>query len=270
MAVVETELAGGVLTVTLADEERRNTLNTRLVGELTAALDAADADDSVRVVVLTNRGRVFCAGADLSERSSGSSTDRPAAVANPAVLFGRFRRSPKPYVGRIAGHCVAGGMGLAAALDISVAVDDARFGFTEVRVGVAPAVISVVCLPKMTPADAASAFLRGNRLTAPEAARMGLINAAVPADRLDAEVAAVVDDLLAGGPAALAAAKSLLAEVPAMPVEEAFRWTGALSAGLFAGDEAREGMSAYLEKRPPAWAPARSKDSGQNDKEGAP
>ncbi|MDQ3148281.1 MAG: enoyl-CoA hydratase-related protein [Actinomycetota bacterium] len=262
MAVVETELAGGVLTVTLADEERRNTLNARLVAELTDALDAADADASVRVVVLTNRGRVFCAGADLAERSSPS-TDRPAALANPADLFGRFRRSPKPYVGRIAGHCVAGGMGLAAALDISVAVDDARFGFTEVRVGVAPAVISVVCLPKLRPADAASAFLRGNRFTATEAARMGLINAAVPADQLDAEVDAVVEDLLAGSPAALGAAKSLLAEVPALPVDEAFRWTGALSARLFASDEAREGMTAYLDKRPPAWTRARPTKEGE-------
>lgn len=255
MSVVETERRGGVLTVALADEANRNALSARLVGELTEVLDAADADPGVRVVVLTNRGRVFCAGADLSERSSGGGTvdDRPAAVRRPEELFGRFARSPKPYVGRIAGHCVAGGMGLAAAMDISIAAEDARFGFTEVRVGVAPAVISVVCLPKLRPADARAAFLRGTRFPAAEAARLGLINAAVPADRLDAEVDAVVDDLLAGGPEALAASKRLLAEVPGMPVDEAFAWTGALSAELFAGDEAAEGMRAYLEKRPPAW-----------------
>jgi methylglutaconyl-CoA hydratase len=156
-------------------------------------------------------------------------------------------------VGRIAGHCIAGGMGLAAAMDISIALEDARFGFTEVRVGVAPAVISVVCLPKLRPADARSAFLRGNRFTAAEAARMGLINAAVPTDQLDAAVDAVVTDLLAGGPQAIAAAKRLLAEVPASPVDEAFRWTAELSARLFAGEEAAEGMRAFLEKRPAAW-----------------
>jgi methylglutaconyl-CoA hydratase len=261
MSVVETALDGrGVLTVTLVDEANRNALSTRLVGELSDALDTADADPGVRVVVLTNRGRVFCAGADLSERSSGSPTgggdDRPAAVRRPEDLFGRFARSPKPYVGRIAGHCVAGGMGLAAAMDISIAVDDARFGFTEVRVGVAPAVISVVCLPKLRAADARAAFLRGTRFAADEAARMGLINAAVPADRLDQEVAAAVDDLLAGGPGALAASKRLLAQVPGMPVDEAFAWTGALSAELFAGDEAGEGMRAYLEKRPAPWVAA--------------
>jgi methylglutaconyl-CoA hydratase len=259
MSVIETARdARGVLTVTLADEANRNALSARLVGELSDALDAADADPEVRVVVLTNRGRVFCAGADLSERSAGSGAgdDRPAAVRRPEDLFGRFARSPKPYVGRIAGHCVAGGMGLAAAMDVSIAADDAKFGFTEVRVGVAPAVISVVCLPKLRPADARAAFLRGRRFPAADAARMGLINGAVPADRLDDEVAAVVDDLLAGGPGALAASKRLLAEVPAMPVDEAFSWTGALSAELFAGDEARAGMRAYLEKRPAPWVAA--------------
>jgi methylglutaconyl-CoA hydratase len=250
MAVVETELSGGVLTVTLADEANRNALGARLVGELVDALDDADADPAVRVVVLTNRGRVFCAGADLSERAS---EDAPAAIRSPQELFGRFARSPKPYVGRIAGHCVAGGMGLAAAMDISIAAEDAKFGFTEVRVGVAPAVISVVCLPKLRPADARAAFLRGSRFSAAEAAEMGLVNAAVPADRLDEEVDAVVTDLLAGGPGAIAAAKRLLAEVPGTPVDEAFRWTGELSAQLFASEEAREGMRAFLEKRPAAW-----------------
>ncbi len=250
MAVVETGLARGVLTITLADEANRNALSGRLVGELTAALDEGEANPEVRVIVLTNRGKVFCAGADLSERSSEHG---PAAVRSPQDLFGRFARSPKPYVGRIAGHCVAGGMGLAAAMDLSFATEEAKFGFTEVRIGVVPAVISVVCLPKLRTADARSAFLRGDRFSAAEASRMGLINAAVPADRLDDEVDAAVADLLAGGPVALAAAKQLLREVPGMPVDEAFRHTGELSARLFNSDEAREGMTAYLEKRPAAW-----------------
>ncbi len=250
MAVVETDLRDGVLTITLADEANRNALGGALVAELMDACDAADADPDVRVVVLTNRGSVFCAGANLSERSSSSA---PAVVRSPQDLFGRFARSPKPYVGRIAGHCVAGGMGLAAAMDIAIAVEDAKFGFTEVRVGVAPAVISVVCLPKLRAVDARSAFLRGNRFLAAEAARMGLINAAVPAEQLDAEVSAVVADLLAGGPHAMAAAKQLLREVPGMPIDDAFRWTGELSAQLFTGDEAREGVTAFLEKRPAAW-----------------
>lgn len=253
MSVVETDRRDGVLTITLADEDHRNALGAQLVTELVAACDEADADPDVRVVVLTNRGTTFCAGANLAERSADNP---PAAVTDPALLFGRFRRSPKPYVGRIAGHCVAGGMGLAAAMDVSVAVDTARFGFTEVRVGVAPAVISVVCLPKLRPADARAAFLRGNRFTAVEAAEMGLINQAVPAERLDDDVDAVVRDLLAGSPAAIAASKRLLERVPHLGVDEAFAETAALSAELFASEEAQEGMAAFLEKRPPRWAPS--------------
>jgi len=259
MAVVLAERDGGILTVTLADEENRNALSGRLVGELTDVLDDADADPEVRVVVLTNSGRVFCAGADLSERSSDSGGGG-RRDADPARLFSRFAESPKVYVGRIAGHCVAGGMGLAAAMDLSVAVEDARFGFTEARIGVAPSMISVLCLPRMRHADASAAFLRGNRFLAPEAARLGIVNEAVPADELDATVAATVADVLACGPEALAACKQLLARVPGMPRDEAFAWTSELSSSLFRGDEAKAGMRAYLEKRPPPWAPGASQD----------
>jgi methylglutaconyl-CoA hydratase len=254
MALVESALGRGVLTVTLNDEARRNALSSDLLVELVDILDAADADDAVRVVVLTNAGSVFCAGANLSEQSSAAG----GRTVDMAAVFARFRRSPKPYVGRIAGHCVAGGMGLAAAMDISVAVDSAKFGFTEVRVGVAPAMISVLCLPKLREADARAAFLRGNRFPAAEAARIGLINAAVPAEELDAEVDAIVADLLAGGPNAIAASKRLLAEVPGMAVDEAFAWTQQFSAELFTSDEAKEGMGAYLAKRPAPWVPPAS------------
>ncbi len=250
MAVVETSLVGAVMTITLNDVQNRNSLGAQLTRELVAALDIADTDPAVRVVVLTNSGNVFCAGANLSERSSADPT---SGNIDPRSLFGRFRHSPKPYIGRIAGHCVAGGMGLAAAMDISVAVDHAKFGFTEVRVGVAPAMISVLCLPKMRLADAQAAFLRGNRFPAAEAVRMGLINTAVPADALDAEIDAIVSDLLAGEPHAIAAAKQLTSIVPTLSEDDAFDWTAELSARLFASDEAREGMTAFLEKRPAAW-----------------
>lgn len=247
--LVLTERHGSVCTITLADQEHRNALGNDLVNELTVAIDGAEADPGIRVIVLTNRGRVFCAGADLSTASAAA----PRALQRPQDLFGRFRRSSKLYVGRIAGHCVAGGMGLAAGMDIAVAADDVKFGFTEVRVGVAPAVISVVCLPNMRPVDARAAFLRGHRFTAAEAARMGLISAAVPRDCLDGEIAAVVADLLAGGPLALAATKRLLADVPTMSAEAAFEWTAGLSADLFRSEEAKEGMAAFCEKRLPAW-----------------
>lgn len=250
MSLIETEMNTGVLTVTLNDPENRNTLSSELTFELVETLDAADNDPEVRVIVLTNTGRIFCAGADLSQRSKGN---KPSKSVNPLDLFGRFRKSPKPYIGRIAGHCVAGGMGLAAAMDLSVVIEDAKFGFTEVRIGVAPAMISVLCLPKMRPAEAAEAMLLGNRMTGADAARLGLVNQAVPAEKLDAVVQKYVADLLAGGPNALAATKQLLVHVPEMDIDSAFEWTSKLSADLFQGDEAKEGMEAFLSKRPPNW-----------------
>ena len=251
---VLTDLDGGVFTITLADDANRNALSTRLVSEFLAAIDRADADDAVRVIVVTNTGRVFCAGADLSERSSDDAPDS-AALKDPGNIFSRVRQSPKPFVGRIAGHAVAGGMGLAAAMDISVGLVDAKFGFTEVRIGVAPAMISVICLPKMRQADAAEAFLRGNRFPGSEAARLGLINHAVTPEDLDPTIDDIVHDLLEGAPAGLAAAKTLIQTVPTLGFDDAMRWTAKLSAEMFQGADAQEGMKAYLEKRPPTWSP---------------
>lgn len=253
MAVVETDFAHGVLTVVLNDPAHKNALGRQLTRDLVAAFDAADADPGVRAVMLTNTGNTFCAGANLSERTSDDPPETQTEL-DPWAIFGRVRTAPKPYVGRINGHCVAGGMGLAASMDLSVALDTAKFGFTEVRIGVVPAMISVVCLPKMRHADAQAAFLRGSRFSAADAARMGLINAAVPAEQLDTEVDAILDDLRAAGPNALAEAKRLLAEVPTMTdVDAAFRWTAKIAGRIFASDEAKEGMRAFLEKRPPAW-----------------
>jgi methylglutaconyl-CoA hydratase len=253
MALVVTATTSGVMTLTLADEERRNALSRELLSEFVDAIDLAEHDPDVRVVVVTNRGGVFCAGANLAERSSDQTSGREVRTIELSDLFERIRHSPLPFVGRINGHCVAGGVGLAAVMDISVAVDTALFGFTEVRIGVAPAMISVVCLPKMRLADARSAFLRGNRFPADEAARMGLINQVASSDGINAEITAILNDLLAGEPNALAAAKKLTTAVPSMPVDEAFAWTTKLSASLFASDEAREGMTSFLEKRRASW-----------------
>ena len=255
MSVVLSETKGGVCTVTLNDVKNRNALSVLLLSELMDALDEAEADDAVRVIVLTNAGTVFCAGADLSQRSGRSAADKPLRKVDAAELFARFGKSAKPYVGKINGHTIAGGMGIAAAMDYSVALDTAKMGFTEVRIGVAPAMISVLCLPKMRASDARAAFLRGNRFLAPEAERMGIINRAVSAEEMDAAVDDVVADLLAGSPGALAASKQLLAKVPDMTIDEAFAWTGELSASLFRTDEAKEGMAAFLEKRPASWIP---------------
>lgn len=248
MSLVEVSMSDHVMTISLIDEVRRNALSDELVTELAEAIDAANANENVRVVVMTNRGSVFSAGANLRERSSKSVS--PITLSE---LFVRIRNSPKIFVGRISGHCVAGGVGLAAVLDISVAIDTATFGFSEVRVGVAPAIISVVCLPKMRFAAAQSAFLRGHRFGAGEAANAGLITMSVPMEELDQTVREIVNDLLAGEPHALAATKELLHTVPSLPLEDAFAWTSKLSSALFASDAAHEGMTAFLEKRPASW-----------------
>ncbi|MDZ7678995.1 MAG: enoyl-CoA hydratase-related protein [Acidimicrobiales bacterium] len=251
---VRVEVADGVATITLADPDNRNTLTQAMIGALLDGLEDANADPSVRVIVVTNDGRVFCAGANLSEQS-GAQPGAKGARGFPELL-GAIQTSPTPVVGRLDGHAVAGGVGLAAALDISIARDDVLLGFTEVRVGVIPAIISVVCLPKMRRGDALEAFLRGRRFPAAEAAEIGLINRAVPAAELDAAVAEVVDDLRHGGPNALAGAKALVNEIPSLPIDEAFRVTAARSSALFGTNEAAEGMAAFLEKRRPSWAQA--------------
>jgi methylglutaconyl-CoA hydratase len=254
-----------VATLTMDQPHNRNALTPALMAGLAQGLESALADEAVGVVVLTNAGPAFCAGADLS----GASPAAPGAGPGPgagkrrggarrdglADLLAAIQDSTKPVVARIAGHCVAGGIGLAAACDISLADDAAKFGFTEVRIGVAPAIISVVCLPKLRRADALELFLSGERISAGRAAEVGLITRAVPAADLDAEVAAVVARLLAGGPSALAAAKRLVYTIPGMDREAAFTRTTEVSQALFASAEAAEGMAAFREKRLPSWAP---------------
>jgi methylglutaconyl-CoA hydratase len=239
----------GVATITLARPDNRNALSTELVDSLGDDLAMAVADDDVRVIVLTNEGTVFCAGADL--RAEGGPEPRHDLVG---ILSG-ILDSPKPVIGRIAGHCMGGGVGLAAACDISVIADDARVGFTEVRIGVAPAMISVVCLPKLRRADASELFLSGERIPAARAVEVGLLNRCVPPADLDAAVGEVVEKVVAGGPEALAASKRLINDVPGLPRDEAFDRTRTLSAELFGSDEAAAGIRAWREKAPAPWIP---------------
>jgi methylglutaconyl-CoA hydratase len=257
-APVRYEVRGAVATLTMDQQHNRNALTPALMSGLSQGLDTALADEAIGVIVLTNAGPAFCAGADLSGRTpaaAGGGKRRGARRDGLADLLAAMQDSTKPVVARIAGHCVAGGVGLAAACDISIADDAARFGFTEVRIGVAPAIISVVCLPKLRRADALELFLSGERITAARAAEVGLITRAVPAADLDAEVAAVVARVLAGGPSALAAAKRLVYTIPGMDREAAFTRTTEVSQALFASAEAAEGMAAFREKRLPSWAP---------------
>lgn len=255
MSAVRYDVQGGVATITLDSPDTRNVLNAQSLPPLREHLAAAAADDAVRVVVLTGTGSTFCAGADLAGAASdagGFAASGPQALV--AVLEAMLDH-PKPIVARVQGHVAGGGNGLVAAADLAVAVETAKFAFSEVRVGVAPAVISVVCLARMSPMHARELMLTGERVSAQRVLEAGLVTAVADEDGFDAVVSAYVDQLLLGGPQALARTKELLRRVPSMPRDEAFAWTAEVSAGHFSSDEAREGMTAFFERRRPSWAP---------------
>lgn len=261
--LVHLSLERGVATITLDSPHNRNALSRRLVGELEEHVAAALMDERVRVIVLTGTGPVFCSGADLKEQreanEAGAGAGSGVIAAGerggglPAILTALWR-SPKPVVGRINGTARAGGMGLIGACDLAVGVQGATFGFSEVRIGVAPAVISVVLIPKLGIQRAMELFLTGEPFGADDAVRFGLLNAAVAPEQLDSTLAGYVATILKGAPEALAESKRLVRELPGMRLDEAFAWASELSARLFAGEEAREGMRAFAEKRPPRWA----------------
>jgi len=249
-------VADGVATITLARPDARNVLDAESLGLLLVHFEDAAEDDSVRVVVLTGEGRAFCAGADLRSTSAGNAEGFTAAGPQALVnVLTSMLDHPKPIIARVQGHVAGGGNGLVAAADLAVSVEHATFAFSEVRVGVAPAVISVVTLRKMTPAHAAELLLTGERVSATRALEAGLLNAVVPEDALDATVHRYIRQLRLGGPEAVSRAKELLRRVPTMPMSDAFEYTAELSAALFSSAEAAEGMTAFLQKRPAAWAP---------------
>lgn len=249
MAGVRYEAAGGVARLTMDESANKNALSPTLVQGLGHGLEQAITDTDVRAIVITNDGNTFCAGADLSADADRSKSDV-------VPVLNTILDAPKPVVGRIAGHCVAGGVGLAAACDISVIDERALLGFTEVRIGVVPAIISLVCLPKLTRADASDLMLSGRRITGAEAARVGLVNYAVAADALDQKVDALLCELLAGGPVAIRETKRLIRQMSSMASTEGFAEMTRLSMARFASDEASEGMAAFRDKRPAAWIPS--------------
>jgi methylglutaconyl-CoA hydratase len=248
------EVNGGVATITLNRPDNKNALSVDVVNAIGDHFYNAQSDDAVRAIMFTNVGNTFCAGADLKAAAPGV-TQQEARHSFVEILDGMME-SPKPVIGRIAGHCTGGGVGLAAACDISIAADDIIIGFTEVRIGVAPAVISVVCLPKLRRADASELFLNGERIPAERAAEVGLINRAVPRDDLDAAMDETLGKVVRGGPNALAASKQLVSKVPQMQRSEAWGWTAELSQSLFQSEEAAEGIGAFRERRDASWVPS--------------
>ncbi|MFR9804752.1 enoyl-CoA hydratase-related protein [Pseudonocardia sp. RS010] len=249
--LVHRDTTDGVATITLDSPANRNALSAQLRRELIDHLDAAIADDAARVIVLTHTGTVFCAGMDLKE-SKGAGAEQQGVREVPRILE-TIWTSPKPVVARLTGPARAGGVGLVAACDIAIAADTATFAFSEVRIGVVPAVISVTVLPRLLPRAAHELFLTGETFDAPRAAAIGLLNRAVPTDQVDAEVTRYVDMLRLGAPGALEGVKDLLRRERPSSLSDDFAEMNALSADYFAGEEGQEGIRAFGEKRKPSW-----------------
>ena len=244
--LVHYRLDRGIATIELDSPHNRNALSRQLCAELDAHLTAASTDPGVRAVELTHTGSVFCAGADLSEASSG-----PSITDIMINLLGRIVGMPKPVVARLDGHVRAGGLGLVGAADIALASQSVTFAFTEVLIGVAPAMITLTTLGRMTERAASRYLLTGEKFDAATAAEIGLITAAV--DDLDAATAQLYDQFRKCSPQGLAETKPLTTRATREAIADRAADLAALSARLFGTDEAREGMLAFLEKRSPSW-----------------
>ncbi|GAA3466711.1 enoyl-CoA hydratase-related protein [Nonomuraea roseola] len=253
--LVHKELEGGIATITLDSPPNRNALSVRLLGDLEDRLNWALAEPEVRVIVLTATGTVFCSGADLKEQRiepARGVSDAPVTASFPEIMT-LIWESPKPVICRMNGTARAGGLGLVASCDFAVAPLTASFAFSEVRLGVVPAMISVPVLRRLQARAASEYLMTGEVFDAARAEEIGLINRAVPMEELDATVARYADMLVKGGPEALAITKRLVRDLPSVSFEEGLRQMAALSAQRFTSEEGQEGIAAFMEKRPPKW-----------------
>jgi methylglutaconyl-CoA hydratase len=249
MQALRVERDGELVRVTLARPERRNAFDGELIRELTEAFSAVG--DDVRAVVLAGEGPSFCAGADVEwQRSSIDLTleENVEDALRLHAMMSAVDSCPAPLVARVQGYALGGGSGLVACADVVVAAPDATFGFSEVRLGIIPAVISPFVFAKIGTGAARHLFLTGERFDAETALRIGLVHEV--SDDLDGAVRRHISAILSSGPQATRAAKRLARERPSDGQELA-----RIAAGLRAGTEGQEGLRAFLEKRPPTWAP---------------
>jgi methylglutaconyl-CoA hydratase len=248
--VVQVTVSRGVATLTLDSPANRNALSRAMRAQLRAALLDALADDAVRVVVLDHTGRVFCSGMDLSEAAGGGAQEQ--GVREFPELLEAIWSAPKPVVAAVRGPARAGGVGLAAACDVVVAAASATFAFSEVRLGIVPAVISAVVLPRMVPHVAHRLMLTGEVFDAAAAAAGGLVDLVASDGEVDVALAGQLDALTSGAPAALAETKRLLRAGSSLHFDDLLE----LSARFFASEEGQEGIASFREKRPARWVPA--------------
>ena len=246
------EIRNGAAWITLNRPENRNALSAILVTELYDHLLASNANDDVRCIVITGNGPAFCAGADLKSPPGQLSEGVGRAVPYPDVLTA-ILDSPKPVIAAINGAAFAGGLGLVGAADIVVTRTDVQLSFSEVRIGVIPAIISVVCMPKLGVHHGMKLFLTGERFDGQQAVDMGLAHIAVPEAQLMSTVEEQIAMINLGGPIAVQECKKLARRVTELSRKEGFKETAEWSARMFRSDEGAEGMAAFREKRKPNW-----------------
>ncbi len=247
---------GAVEYVNLNRPDVRNAFNEDVIAELTAWAGQTAADRAVRVVVLGGEGKVFCAGADLtwmSKMVDYSHEENVRDAMTMARMFNALDTLPVPIVGRLHGAALGGGSGLAAICDIAVADEQCLFGFTEVKLGIMPAVISPYALAKIGRSAARELFLTGMRFSAQRAKEIGLVHAVVPAAQLDHAVATYVTELLGAGPEGIAATKALIPQVWGRTAADAMQVTAGNIAARRVSAEGQDGMKAFLEKRKATW-----------------
>jgi len=246
------EVRTGAAWITLNRPKNRNALSSILVNELYEHLGAANADPAVRCIVVTGNGPAFCAGADLKSPPGQTIDGGGRAVPYPEVLRAIID-SEKPVIAAVNGAAFAGGLGLVGAADIVVTDADVQFSFSEVRIGVIPAVISVVCLPKLGTHHGMKLFLTGERFTGQQAVDMGFAHRAVASDQLIGAVQEEIDMINLGGPNAVVECKKLVRRVQQLSMEEGFKEAAEWSVRMFRSDEGAEGMAAFREKRKASW-----------------
>lgn len=247
----------GVATLTLNRPELHNAFNDELIADLTACLNDLEKKKEVRLLVLTGEGKSFCAGADLNwmkRMKEYSEAENIADSQKLAELFKTLNSFSRPVIGKINGSALGGGAGLVACCDYVIAVDQAMIAFTEVRLGLLPAVISPFVIAKIGESHARASFLSGAKISMSRAFVMGLVHQVTTAEMLDSEVEKTIADFLLAGPEAAVKAKELVATVVRKPnIEEARDYTCKMIAKARASDEGQEGMSALLEKRKASW-----------------
>jgi enoyl-CoA hydratase/carnithine racemase len=252
------ERRGPAARITLNRPDRRNPLGPSTVGELLHALAAAKLDDAVRVVVITGAGKVFSAGGDLSKMSGGgtpleSSADEFRLPGTFVDLNLALAQLGKPSIAMVNGHALAGGLGLVVACDLALAADDAQLGTPEINVGLWPMMVTATIFRNVNRKRGLELLLTGDRVSASEAEKIGLITRAVPKDRLEVEVDALVEKLAAKSPLILRMGLDAFHHVRDPELESELRWLEGQLTAVLSTEDAREGLTAFLEKRAPAW-----------------